>query len=208
MDKIADILNAAKTKSLTIEICRKILTGSEGKKGGAHTPGHPLQHVASDNGGDLRVLKSDYHKRGPGKLSHGKIVTNKGQNFHSQFKDLGQAAAYLKTILESKAGVNALGLLSATDWEIYLRYGVANGDEYYERTMQLLSEVKTNENFVLLLDKSMRSVELILHHKSGDELHVQSMYPSNRTFPPGVGEVQVRPNDDVNPSPHHYCVMP
>ena len=208
MEKIKDILAAAKSRSLSIETCGKILAGSEGKKGGTTSPGHPLQHVACEEDGSLRSLKSDYFKRGPAKLVGGQLKDNKGQKFHSQFKDPEQAAAYLKTILESKAGINALGLLNDTDWAIFLKYGVGSGSEYYERSLQLLSAVRTNENFVMFLDKTIRSIELVLHHKYGDELHVQSMYPSGLELPPGVGEVWVRPDDDVDPSPHHYCVLP
>jgi hypothetical protein len=201
MEKIKDILIAAKAKGLSIESCRKIIVASEGA-------GHPLQHVARHEDGSLRGIKSRYFKRGPGKFVDGQLKENKGGKYHSQFKNLEQATTYLKTVLESKAGVNALELLSATDWAIHLRYGVASGGEYYERSLQLLSTVRTNDNFVMFLDRAIHSVELRLHHKDGDGLHLQSIYPSSDVFPPGVGEVRVRPDDEDDPSPHFYCVLP
>ncbi len=204
MPKVSDILANAKAGKLSIATCTQVLRDSEGAKGGAKAVGHVLQHVF-DADGSVRKgqpLKAKHFNRGP-KIIEGKV----DEGFNSFFKSLEQAAAYLKTILESKSGINSLELLSASDNVISLWYGVTSKDQYYKGTLQELSLTPTNDNYYTYWEDSIRSIVLRLHHRSGDELHVQSMYPTDKAFPAGAGQLIVRPDDKANPSPHKYCVL-
>jgi hypothetical protein len=211
MPTIREILTDAASGALTEAACVQLLKESEGSYGGSKQPGHPLQHIAEDDSSTyLRSLEDSYHLRGPAKLVAGNIVDTPGNKpkAHSQFWNTAQAATYLKAVLESKAGINALGILNSTAWLVSIKYGIGSdrASNFAERSLQVMSATNPNHNFVMLLDRSIRSIVVVLHRADHDRLHVQTLYPTNKSFPPGAGQVTFK--SPGNPDPPGYSVLP
>ncbi len=227
MARISDLLQAARDGTLTISECLSVLTSSEGVAASAlwGASGHPLQHSHANASGEGRRLDDGFHFRGPlpidKQLQGGPNVgqfkaaikvesdgsfTPKSNTFHSQFVDDHQAAMCLKLALQSRAGIEALVLLSNSPRvSTTVTFGMPGGTKYLNREAHLVAagrptsnivseqDILSNDNFVLIDRRDMGSVVAILRAKESPigHLHVQTLYPSGDPKSPGGSRLEV-----------------
>ncbi len=185
MRTITDILALAEGGTLAGSDVLQNLYDSEGKKGSAHvkSTGHPLQHIAvlrSTPTGQLQMLGTRYHKRGPAKIHGvtGNVVNQGGPQSHSQFKDDAEAADMIATALSSAGGIRALKIIKDPHCTVKAEVGLAPGMTALQRTASVNS-TDVRCQFVLIDETTMSGVVLELHPSSltTDGLHFQSAYP-------------------------------